>query len=92
MTSNASPPPSEPHTPPNRDCVRWQLPAILPITWKHPFEWLLLGLKDIGHSPWLSLMHGLVLALGGGLITWLAHDRFWLLAGAVSGFLVVAPV
>jgi uncharacterized membrane protein len=32
------------------------------------------------------------MALGGGLITWLAHDRFWLLASAVSGFLVVAPV
>jgi len=32
------------------------------------------------------------MALCGGLITWLAHDRFWLLASAVSGFLVVAPV
>jgi uncharacterized membrane protein len=32
------------------------------------------------------------MAMGGGLITWLAHDRFWLLASAVSGFLVVAPV
>jgi uncharacterized membrane protein len=32
------------------------------------------------------------MAICGGLITWLAHDRFWLLASAVSGFLVVAPV
>ncbi len=54
--------------------------------------WLYLGLQDIWHSPWLSLAHGLVVAIGGGLITWLAHDRFWLLASAVSGFLVVAPV
>ena len=54
--------------------------------------WLYLGLKDICHSPWLSLAHGLVMAMGGSLITWLAHDRFWLLASAVSGFLVVAPV
>jgi uncharacterized membrane protein len=92
MTFNATPPPSLPEKPPTQDRARLQLPAILPITWKHPFEWLLLGFKDIGHSPWLSMMHGLVLALGGGLITWLAHDRFWLLAGAVSGFLVVAPV
>lgn len=37
-------------------------------------------------------MHGLVMALGGGLITLIAHDRFWLLASALSGFLVVAPV
>jgi uncharacterized membrane protein len=64
----------------------------LSIDSKQPFFWLYLGLKDICHSPWLSLAHGLVMALGGGLITWLAHDRFWLLASAVSGFLVVAPV
>jgi uncharacterized membrane protein len=68
------------------------LPGVLPIDFKQPFVWLYLGLKDMGHSPWLSLAHGLVMALGGGLITWLARDRFWLLAGAVSGFLVVAPV
>jgi uncharacterized membrane protein len=28
----------------------------------------------------------------GAVIVALAHDRFWLLAGALSGFLVVAPV
>jgi uncharacterized membrane protein len=68
------------------------LPGVLPIDSKQPLVWLYRGLKDIGHSPWLSLAHGLVIAMGGGLITWLAHDRFWLLASAVSGFLVVAPV
>jgi uncharacterized membrane protein len=65
---------------------------ILPITQQQPFQWLYRGLKDMCHSPWLSLAHGLLMALGGGLITWLAHDRFWLLAGSVSGFLVIAPV
>jgi uncharacterized membrane protein len=68
------------------------LPGVLPIDGKQPLYWLYLGLKDICHSPWLSLAHGLAMAMGGGLITWLAHDRFWLLASAVSGFLVVAPV
>jgi uncharacterized membrane protein len=68
------------------------LPGVLAIDSKQPLHWLYLGLKDIGHSPWLSLAHGLVIAMGGGLITGLAHDRFWLLASAVSGFLVVAPV
>jgi uncharacterized membrane protein len=92
MNTHANPPPSSPQRPVTRSRARLPLPDILPITWKHPFEWLLLGLKDVCHSPWLSLMHGLALALGGGLITWLAHDRFWLLASAVSGFLVVAPV
>ena len=41
---------------------------------------------------WLSLLHGLVPAAFGGLLVLLARDRFWLLAGAFSGFLVVAPV
>jgi uncharacterized membrane protein len=68
------------------------LPGVLSIDSKKPLSWLYLGWKDICHSPWLSLTHGLVMAICGGLITWLAHDRFWLLAGAVSGFLVVAPV
>jgi uncharacterized membrane protein len=81
-------PPSEPPATPGR----LNLPGVLPIDSKQPLVWLYRGLKDIGHSPWLSLAHGLVIAMGGGLITWLAHDRFWLLASAVSGFLVVAPV
>ena len=85
-TSN--PPPEKPPT----EHGRLNLPGVLPINGKQPFFWLYLGLKDMGHSPWLSLVHGLVMAMGGGLITWLAHDRFWLLASAVSGFLVVAPV
>ena len=79
-------------TPSSSDGGRLNLPAIMPIKTVQPFFWLYLGLKDIRHSPWLSLAHGLVLAIFGGLITWLAHDRFWLLVGAVSGFLVVAPV
>jgi uncharacterized membrane protein len=33
-----------------------------------------------------------MMSIAGLLITVLAHDRFWLLAGAISGFLVVAPV
>ena len=84
---HASPPSEPPAT-----LGRLNLPGVLPIDGKQPLYWLYLGLKDIGHSPWLSLAHGWVMAIGGGLITWLAHDRFWLLASAVSGFLVVAPV
>ena len=93
--THASPPPHHspnprPESPAGRG--RLNLPGVLPIDGKQPLYWLYLGLKDICHSPWLSLAHGLVMAICGGLITWLAHDRFWLLAGAVSGFLVVAPV
>jgi uncharacterized membrane protein len=38
------------------------------------------------------LPQGLALAAFGWVLTLWAHDRFWLLAGAFSGFLVVAPV
>lgn len=39
-----------------------------------------------------GLAHGLALSALGGLLFWVAHDRFWLLAGAFSGFLIVAPI
>ncbi len=55
-------------------------------------QWLALGFKDLARAPLLSLMHGLAMAVFGAFITWLAHDQFWLLAGYLSGFLVVAPV
>ncbi len=68
------------------------LPPVLPIFLDQPSQWLALGFKDFSKSPWLSTLHGLILAVWGVLITWLAHDRFWLLAGSLSGFLVIAPV
>lgn len=57
-----------------------------------PLTWLVLAWRDMARAGWISFAHGLVLAVLGGLIMWGAHDRFWLLAGALSGFLVVAPV
>jgi uncharacterized membrane protein len=92
MISKVPPLLPSPQVPPEPTPTQKLLPHILPVTWKHPFVWLYRGLNDMAHSPWLSLIHGLTVALGGGVITWLAHDRFWLLASAASGFLVVAPV
>lgn len=57
-----------------------------------PLEWLSLAWKDISRLGWLSLIHGFALTLAGRFIVAVAHHRFWLLAGALSGFLVVAPV
>lgn len=54
--------------------------------------WLVLGMRDLVKLRWISLVHGLVLSAAGGFITLIAHDRFWLLAGALSGFLFIAPV
>ncbi len=57
-----------------------------------PLQWLALGWRDIARCGWLSFAHGLVLAILGAAIVIVAHNRFWLLAGAFSGFLVIAPV
>ena len=69
-----------------------RLPVIREISLGQPWQWLLGGARDMLRGGWLSLAHGLVLATFGGLLLALAGDRFWLLAGAFSGFLVVAPV
>lgn len=80
------------HLPSSKTPAPVFLPPVLPIALDQPLHWLALGFKDFAKSPWLSTLHGLLLASWGGLITWLAHDRFWLLAGSLSGFLVIAPV
>ena len=57
-----------------------------------PFVWLSLAWQDMLRAGWISFFHGLVIALGGAVIIGIAHQRFWLLAGALSGFMVIAPV
>ncbi|MFN5158659.1 MAG: DUF2189 domain-containing protein, partial [Betaproteobacteria bacterium] len=47
---------------------------------------------DLMHCPLPGLLHGLAMAGFGALLVLLARDRFWLLAGAFSGFLLVAPI
>lgn len=83
----------EPPTPSKRqDSSTVFLPPVLPIVFDQPLHWLALGFKDFARSPWLSTLHGLLISLWGFIITWVAHDQFWLLAGCLSGFLVIAPV
>lgn len=57
-----------------------------------PMTWLVLAWRDMARAGWISFAHGLALTLFGAAIFAVAHHRFWLLAGALSGFLVVAPV
>lgn len=57
-----------------------------------PFRWLMQGWSDLRANPVPGLIHGLVIAVFGWLLLWLAWDRFWLLAGAFSGFLIVSPI
>jgi len=57
-----------------------------------PLGWLARGWSDLMRCPFPGLLHGGVLALFGAALIALARDHFWLLAGAFSGFLLVAPV
>lgn len=57
-----------------------------------PMHWLVLGWRDLTRAGWLSLLHGVALTVFGLALLLSANQKFWLLAGAFSGFLVVAPV
>jgi uncharacterized membrane protein len=62
------------------------------ITLAHPLRWLARGARDLVSAPAPGLSHGLCLALFGAIVFSSLHARFWWLAGAFSGFLLVAPV
>ena len=57
-----------------------------------PLNWLQRGWADFMRNPVPGLVHGLALAVFGWFVIWLALDRFWLMAGAFSGFMIVAPI
>jgi uncharacterized membrane protein len=57
-----------------------------------PLAWLAAGWRDFMTCPVPGLLHGAAVALFGALLLWQARHQFWWLAGAFSGFLLVAPV
>lgn len=68
------------------------LPTVRTIRILQPLEWLALGWNDICRAPMLSLAHGVLLMLIGWAILAVGHNYFWVMAGALSGFLLVGPV
>jgi uncharacterized membrane protein len=69
-----------------------RLPEVRTIGIMQPMTWLVLAWRDMARCGWISFAHGLALTGCGFVILAVAHHRFWLLAGALSGFLVVAPI
>jgi len=63
-----------------------------PVTLLSPLRWLAAGWADLRRNPVPGLFHGLLITAFGAALLWAARDRFWLLAGAFSGFLIVAPI
>ncbi len=77
---------------PTQAAIDRALPGVRTITLTRPLHWLRWGWRDMTRCGWISYVHGLALVLFGAVIIVVAQNRFWLLAGAVSGFLLVAPV
>ncbi|MFO1233060.1 MAG: HAD-IA family hydrolase [Paenacidovorax caeni] len=68
------------------------LPPVRSVPCTRPFSWLRWGWQDLWCARSASLAQGAALTLFS-LLTWgLGRDRFGLLVGALSGFLVLAPV
>lgn len=63
-----------------------------PLRVLQPLTWLERAWHDIRRTPAASFGHGALLAAFGWLIVAVAQQRFWILAGAFSGFLLVAPI
>ncbi len=57
-----------------------------------PLVWLGMAWRDICTAKFTSLCHGVALTCAGAAIVAYAWDKFWLLVGALSGFLVIAPM
>ncbi|MBN8508137.1 MAG: DUF2189 domain-containing protein [Burkholderiales bacterium] len=62
------------------------------VSWEQPFDWLARGWRDMLRRPKPALAHGALVAGFGLVLLALAHDQFWLLAGAFSGFLLIGPI
>ena len=57
-----------------------------------PLRWLRLGWGDFVRTPVAGLAHGATVALAGWTAILLAPKAWWLAPGAVSGFVLVAPI
>lgn len=57
-----------------------------------PLLWLAKGWRDFARAPLPSLLHGLLFVVAGAAIAAIGWGRYELLAGAFSGFLLVAPM
>jgi uncharacterized membrane protein len=68
------------------------LPPVRAVTFGRPFHWLRLGWRDFTRAFGPSVFHGVVVALGGLAIVGLSLYFWYLLPGAVSGFLLVGPI
>jgi uncharacterized membrane protein len=68
------------------------LPAVCRLTLGQPMVWLDRGWNDLVRCPLPGMLHGAAAALFGWAVLLGAWEHFWIMAGAFSGFLIVAPI
>jgi len=68
------------------------LPAVRQIALTQPFAWLRRGWHDMHACFGASLLHGLVVAVGGLAVLTLTLHALPLMPGALTGFLLIGPV
>jgi uncharacterized membrane protein len=68
------------------------LPAVRQVAPDRPLHWLWQGMTDFRRCPFPGLVHGFLMWAFGAFMLTVFRERFWLLAGALSGFLLVAPL
>jgi len=68
------------------------LPPVRAVPLGRPLHWLRLGWRDFTRAFGPSVFHGFVVAAGGLAIVGMSLYFWYLLPGAVSGFLLVGPI
>ena len=68
------------------------LPAVREIALTQPFAWLRRGWRDMHACFGASLLHGLIVAVGGLAVITLTLRALPLMPGALTGFLLIGPV
>jgi len=67
-------------------------PAVREIALAQPLAWLRQGWRDMHGCFGASLLHGVLVAVGGLLILTLTLRAWMLMPGALSGFLLIGPI
>jgi len=67
-------------------------PPVRAVPVGQPLRWLQRGWADLMTSPVPGVVHGAAAFLFGLALLVVAGQQFWVLAGAFTGFLIVAPI
>ncbi|UCE32864.1 MAG: DUF2189 domain-containing protein [Burkholderiales bacterium] len=68
------------------------LPPVRAVPPRRVLHWLAMGWRDFVRVPLASGLHGMIVAAGGMLILLLGLRYWYLIPGAISGFVLVGPI